>query len=326
MKHVPAKLNELADSCDSSKTGLAIFSYIRPNHVGQLYQKLIFLKISDKYCFHLFNDGPKESETLDIRAVRSLTESFTENVTNFVVTQRVENLGLSRSIRLGMNSVFTNHTKAIVLEDDIIPTGAFFETMDHFLQTHQDKSVIGSITGANSTKFPPFERRDFLASRRHSSWGWATWADRWTTINWDLVEESFFKDEEWIQKAKRVSPDLVRYAQLQESGKIDSWATYMNLDFIKRDLLCIVPRRNLVSNIGFDGSGTHNTNAKHLQNPKFSPPKKISQMKFHNEIDESALYNLKVRVDRSLLRDFPKGTVIRLLIKIRDAFFIPKNS
>jgi len=260
------------------------------------------------------------NETIEVKTVHGLTDSFSANLSNFVLTRRVQNIGLADSIRLGLDALFINHDKAIVLEDDIIPTSAFFDTMDFYLETQQHNPVIGSITGANTTRFPPLDRRDFLISRRHSSWGWATWADRWLSIDWDTVENKFFKNEQLIRKVRKVSPDLVRYAKLQEERKIDSWATGMNIDFIKRDLLCVVPRINLISNIGFDGLGTHATNARFREVSNSVPDSEILGINLRVEIEESGLYNLLVRMDNSLLRDFPKGTVYRLIIRIRDMF------
>jgi len=304
--------------CDPSKIALAIFSYNRPQHLNALYQAIEHLKLENQYCFHLFNDGPKASKTRDIALVQDLTDKFSNRVSNCILSRKTENLGLAKSIRSGLDSVFTKHEKAIILEDDIIPTIEFFEAMEFFLTNSIGDRKIGSITGANTTRFPFYVRDDFLARKRHSSWGWATWADRWVSIDWRYVERDFLFDKQLIKKIKRVSPDLVRYAKLQELGEIDSWATAMNIDFIKRDLLCIVPRQNLISNIGFDGSGTHNYQEYKNQNPLELLSQKIKLKNLHPTVEESKVYNLFVRLDNSLLRDFPKGTIMRLALKFRN--------
>ena len=307
-------------NCDPRKTCLAIFSYNRPESLTALYQRILSLQLTNRYCVHLFNDGPKTIKTKEMTLVHDLTDSFANNISNFVITRKLENLGLANSIHFGMDAIFRSHTKAIVLEDDIIPTGKFFETMDFFLENLELNPKIGSITGARTTKFHPLDRRDFLVTRRHSSWGWATWADRWLSIDWSAVKNDFLKDEPLIRKVRRVSPDLVRYAVLQESGHIDSWATTMNIDFIKRDLVCIVPRHNLIRNIGFDGSGTHPTNQKYQKREK-ELSMNYSELELAPEVEESNLYNFLVRIDNSLLQDFPKGSVLRFLLKIRFLLF-----
>ena len=303
-------------SCDASKIGVAIFSYNRPQHIGVLYRTILDLKLENRYCFHLFNDGPRQSETPEIRFVRAQTDKFTGLIQNFEISQSAENLGLARSIRLGLDSVFAKHMKAIVLEDDIIPSAEFFIAMEFYLTNLEANQKIGTITGANTTKFPFYLRRDFLASKRHSSWGWATWADRWKSIDWVAVEKDFLLNKPLIRKVKRVSPDLVRYAELQKLGKIDSWAASLNINFIDRGLLCIVPRQNLIKNIGFDGSGTHNSSKQGTQSNRGLTRSKIELKVFNPRVYESNFYNMLVAFDNSLLRDFPKGTVIRFFIRI----------
>ena len=304
--------------CDTSKIGLAIFSFNRPKHLGVLYKTIQNLNLENKYCFHLFNDGPKHSETPEIRLVRTQTEEFTGSLQNFELSRQTENLGLAKSIHLGLDSVFQKHKKAIILEDDIIPTGTFFEVMEFYLNNQEHNPTIGSITGANTTKFPPFKRRDFLISKRHSSWGWATWADRWLSIDWKYVEREFIRDKSVRSKVRMVSPDLVRYAELQTSGKIDSWATTMNIDFIKRDLLCIVPRTNLILNIGLDGSGTHGANSGGRNLIHDALDQSNLRIEYSPTVEQSEIYNLLVRKDNSLMRNFPKGNILRLLGKLKS--------
>ena len=309
---------EIRMRCDPSKFALAIFSFNRPKHIRALYKTIQDLNLGNRYCFHLFNDGPKQSETSEIRLVRRQTEEFSGSIQNFEIIRRTENLGLAESIRLGLDSVFQTHKKAIILEDDIIPTGIFFEAMEFYLNNQEHNPAIGSVTGANTTKFPLFERSDFLISNRHSSWGWATWADRWLSIDWKYVESEFLRDKSVRRKVRMVSPDLVRYAELQKSGKIDSWATAMNIDFIKRDLFCIVPRNNLILNIGLDGSGTHGANSrgKNINHDKLNQSN--LKLKFSPRVKQSEIYNLLVRKDNSLMRNFPTGNILRFLGKLKS--------
>ena len=306
-------------ACDSTKVGLAIFSFNRPEHLKILYETIHDLKLENQYCFHLFNDGPKTSKTPEIQLVHELTDKFAVLVKNFEVFRRTENFGLAKSIQSGLDLVFAIHGKAIILEDDIIPSKVFFDAMEYYLNNQELNPLIGSVTGANTTRFPLFERRDFLTSKRHSSWGWATWADRWNSIDWKYVNHEFLEDKPVIRKVKRVSPDLVGYAELQATGKIDSWATGMNIDFIKRELLCIVPKKDLVNNIGFDGSGTHGTSSKR-KNLIADLNKRIQiNIEFTMEVGQSKYYNFLVRKSNSLMRDFPIGSIVRVALRIRES-------
>ena len=48
-----------------------------------------------------------------------------------------------------------------------------------------------------------------------------------------------------------------RMLQAQQSGKIDSWAIRWYLSVFLRDGLALYPRKSLVRNIGFDGTGVN---------------------------------------------------------------------
>ena len=304
-------------NCNPTKTALTIFAFNRPLHLSNVYTAIKKLDATQRYCFHIFHDGPKNEMTKEIRESISATDLFIPSVENYEIKLNASNLGLARSIKTGLNSVFSVHQSAIIMEDDIIPTGHFFDAMEHFLETEVNNSLIGSVTGANTTKFPFFTRSDFLLSRRHSSWGWATWANRWNEIDWDYAENNFLNDKKLLKKVRRVSPDLVRYAQLQQENKIDSWATFMNIDFIRRNLLCIVPKYNSIENIGFDGSGTHRSNVGSKEKKKELFRNHDPQFPKQESLRQSKVYNLLIFKDKSLLRDFPKGTLIRAALRVK---------
>jgi hypothetical protein len=43
----------------------------------------------------------------------------------------------------------------------------------------------------------------------------------------------------------------------QRAGRLDSWGVIWNLSVFAKDGLVLCPRQSLVSNVGFDGTGTH---------------------------------------------------------------------
>jgi hypothetical protein len=91
-----------------------------------------------------------------------------------------------------------------------------------------------------------------------SSWGWATWKDRWEKVTWDasLLEHRL------NQRKKTPGFDFAGFSyrnllKQQCEGKIDSWAIRFYASMYLMDGLCLFPGSSLVANNGFDGSGTH---------------------------------------------------------------------
>lgn len=57
-----------------------------------------------------------------------------------------------------MDWVFDNEEQAIILEDDCVPSVAFFEYCDFFLDKYKEDKSIGFISGANYLKIM-FQRK-----------------------------------------------------------------------------------------------------------------------------------------------------------------------
>lgn len=55
----------------------------------------------------------------------------------------------------------------------------------------------------------------------------------------------------------RLGDDFPPMMQLQEDGKIDSWAVRFGFAHFKHHAVAILPCKSYVTNIGFDGTGTH---------------------------------------------------------------------
>ena len=56
-----------------------------------------------------------------------------------------------------------------------------------------------SISGwAIDIKIPQDYPYDVYMFGRSSSWGWATWKDRWDSIDWDVTDWNDFKHDEYL--------------------------------------------------------------------------------------------------------------------------------
>ena len=95
---------------------------------------------------------------------------------------------------------------------------------------------------------------------RSSSWGWATWADRWNKVDWSINDFKVMKkNKEKIKFFEQGGNDLFKMLELQYLGKIDSWAIrwcysqFLNLSY------SVTPKISMIQNNGFsDGVGVHN--------------------------------------------------------------------
>lgn len=171
--------------------------------------------------------------------------------------------GLANSIIEGVSDIINQYGKIIVLEDDIVTVPIFLEYMNDCLNFYKDDPQIWSISGYAIPEKRIEDLNDSLyLSYRASSWGWATWKDRWDTIDWKVSDYKKFKYNLFKRKHfNRGGNDLSFMLDRQMKGDIDSWAVRWCYNQSKQNKYTVYPSHTLVENVGCDGSGTHYTSA-----------------------------------------------------------------
>ena len=159
----------------------------------------------------------------------------------------------------GVTEIINEKGKVIVVEDDLITSPQFLTFMNDALDFYEDEKKIWSISGYQFPfELPETYTKSVYAAYRSSSWGWATWKDRWETIDWEVKDYSSYKYNPLrIAKFCKGGTDLDKMLRYQMQGKIDSWAIRWCYNQCKQDKYTIYPVKSLVNNIGTDGRGTH---------------------------------------------------------------------
>lgn len=186
--------------------------------------------------------------------------------------------GLAKSIIEGVTEFIKLCGKIIVLEDDIVTEPIFLEYMNECLDFYEDDSKIWSISGyaIPEKKIEDLSESLYL-SYRSSSWGWATWKDRWDTIDWEVTDYKRFKYNLFKRSHfNRGGNDLSFMLDRQMRGDIDSWAVRWCYSQSKQNRYTVYPTRSLVDNIGCDGSGTHYTSCNSKQPMKAAAMRKYT--------------------------------------------------
>jgi hypothetical protein len=236
---------------------LAIFAYNRPQHLARCLASLELNHGLMNLDIHFFIDGPKsDNDKQKLIHVNKIIEAFAERHSNCTVHFAKTNQGLRKSVILGLQSIFSKYSSMIMVEDDLILSSDFLEYMTHLLETFAGDPRIGSISGFRESRFHPCIKKDLLAARRHSCWGWATWRDRWNEISWvEVVDDMQFSRD--LQLLGTIGWDLKKIYIEQHKGNISSWAINFDVHAARLGWRSIQPRFTLVENSGLDGSGTH---------------------------------------------------------------------
>jgi len=241
-------------------SSIILFTYRRIPY--KTVASLLKNKLANESELFIFSDGYKNGiDKKDVLEVREYLKTIS-GFKNITIYESKINKGLATSIIYGVENIINKYEKVIVLEDDLIVSSDFLEYMNEALEFYKDNKNIWSISGYG----PDMEclknyNEDIYLSPRGSSWGWATWKDRWDTIDWEIKDwQEFKKDEKATEKFNLGGNDMYKMLELQMLGKIDSWAIRWCYNQFKQDKYTIYPKKSKVINDGFnDGKGTHNS-------------------------------------------------------------------
>lgn len=283
-----------------------LFTYNRPDHLKITLDCLHSCDLIEHTPVFVFCDGAKsdESDKKNVQAVKSLLENYTFASKSIHMTFGLVNSGLAKSIISGIDEVFLNYDRAIILEDDISVSENFLTTMNEMLTRYKDHREVCSLSGYVYPIETPDGSEDFFLLPRASSWGWATWSNRWSGVDWEIQDfGSFINDSSAKQVFNLGGEDLTPMLWKWKFGINNSWAVRWSYHHYKLKQYCVFPRRSMVYNHGNDGSGTHS--------PKSS--------KFHREVvfDQPLVVPSEVSLDSALvvqLQYFSKLSLVRKVI------------
>jgi GR25 family glycosyltransferase involved in LPS biosynthesis len=238
---------------------VVLFVYNRPEHTKQTVVSLQKNKIAAQSELFIYSDGSKNRD--DKKAVDEV-RNYLRTIKGFgkiKIIERKKNKGLAKSIISGTNEIINKYGKVIVLEDDLLLSNNFLSYMNDCLKFYQNDKRIFSISGYSAASQIPLNYdKDIFLFYRINSWGWATWADRWNNVDWEVGDfDTFIRNKKERRNFDRGGEDSTIMLLKQMQGKINSWAIRFNYACYKNNGLNIYPVRSKVFNAGTDGSGTH---------------------------------------------------------------------
>tara|TARA_Y100000741_G_scaffold24166_1_gene17455 strand:+ start:2597 stop:3514 length:918 start_codon:yes stop_codon:yes gene_type:complete len=259
------------------KAPVLLMTYIRPKNTNFLLN-LLFKFNQDK--IFVFNDGLNNLVHKDLhQKTRKIILDFKKKMKIKIIFPK-KNLTQRNNLPYALEKVFKNNDRVIILEDDCIPNYSFFKFSNLILEKYKDDNRISQVSGNNFLNFKKFKRRNrdsYFFSTLTSSWGWATWRNRWSNYyDKDIKMWPLIKNQSWLNDILHNDKSVKFWKKAFErryKGLDDDWDrpwTFVN--FIN-NRLNIFPNKNLISNIGDDNTALHS-------NPKKWNKLKLEKMKF----------------------------------------------
>ena len=244
-------------------TAIAYIVFNRPQHTEKTFAVLREQRPSQ---FFIIADGPRAGHPTDIEHCAAVREIVANVDWPCEVHRKYAdtNLGLKKNVSSGLDWVFSQVERAIVLEDDCVAHPDFFRFCDELLECYAEDERVSVITGNNFQNGQRRGQASYYFSKYNHCWCWATWRRAWHYYQGDLLFwPEWSQSDDWREK----TPDTVErryWSKIFErvrAGQIDSWAYPWSASVWYHGGLTATPNVNLVSNIGFGADSTHTASA-----------------------------------------------------------------
>lgn len=298
---------------------IALFVFNRLDHTKQTIESLQKNHLANKSQLYIFSDaGRTEQEKSKVGEIRDYLKSL-DGFKEITIIERSTNFGLAKSIITGVTDIINNYGKIIVLEDDLITSQYFLKFMNESLNFYNDNKKVWSISGFNFNdnffEKPLDYNHDIYFHYRPMSWGWASWKRSWDKCDWEIKDYNLFiKNKDMIKEFNKGGADLSNMLKLQMNKKIDSWYIRFCYSAYKNKQLTMYPINSYISNIGFDGTGTHchdnSKNKKYLNNLRISKKSHEILFKTSTEINNNLISSINKNYTSPIL---PIRAILKLL-------------
>jgi hypothetical protein len=231
---------------------VVIIVFNRPDETRQVFEKIRLAKPSKLY---VIADAPRKNNNEDKKLCAAVLEIFKEVDWNceIKINAAKENMGVGPRPHSGISWVFEHEDRAIILEDDCLPSLSFFSFCTELLEKYFSEERIMHISGTRfCEEFSGSNNDSYIFSIYQNNSGWATWKRAWKFYdfemgNYEMVKSrnylsQFFNNDElahWYRKFDRAFKERHRIWDYQWQ-----YAIFTNSG------ICIFPQKNLISNIG----------------------------------------------------------------------------
>ena len=168
------------------ETPVLLITFNRPQYLSQVLKALKLANVSNLY---VFKDGPRPNNSEDIekgKEIECLIDAIDwpcKVVKNFMNN----NLGCGWGPYSAISWAFQYVDRLIILEDDCVPSTAFFPYCEYLLEKYSEDNRVRHISGfCEFEGNPAFSTFDYIFTQYAHTWGWATWKRVWN--NMDMQE------------------------------------------------------------------------------------------------------------------------------------------
>src|SRR6266480_8001684 len=187
------------DTADRLTTPVVFIIFNRPTPTAKVFAAIQAARPPKLF---VIADGPRANVASDrdncaaARVIVDLVDWPCEVAKRFANA----NLGLRRNVAEGLDWVFAQSERAIILEDDCLPDPSFFPFCEELLERYHDDATVGMICGTNLAprETATNDAASYYFSRYCYIWGWATWRRAWRCYDREMTEWPSLGKNGWL--------------------------------------------------------------------------------------------------------------------------------
>jgi hypothetical protein len=245
---------------NNSLAPILFIIFNRPDTTQRVFERIRAARPKQLY---ISADGPRANRPADAEKCKA-TRAIVEQIDwDCEVHYRFleENLGCRRAVSSAITWFFEQVEMGMILEDDCLPDPSFFGFATECLEKYKDDDRVFHINGSNyQLGWVRDTDYSYHFSRLNSIWGWASWRRAWKHYdvnipNWPEVKRKGYHFDFALNRVQALT--LENAFDSVYEGRMDTWDFQWTFTILSNNGLSIIPNKNLISNIGFDGEATH---------------------------------------------------------------------
>lgn len=179
-----------------------------------------------------------------------------------------ENQGMYTEGRRCHELVWSVVDRCAFLEDDVLPSVSFFRYCEEMLERYKDDLRVNVICGMNHLGTWESVQSDYFFSRQGSIWGYAMWKRTYAQYyDFGYMQDPYIMEclHQRTRRNAKLWDRICGYAQNSNfEGHCPFTEYYFELSMYLHSQVQVIPKYNLISNIGCTANAAHSSELKLL--------------------------------------------------------------
>jgi len=236
---------------------IGVSVYNRLEHFQKCIYALQHNELASRSTLIIYSDGPANEENVEV--VR-LVREFAHAITGFKLVKIVErpgNMGGVGNGDQGCQQITRDYGKSIFVEDDQLAAPGFLTFMNAALDRYEHDDRVISICGyAPPISVPADLESDIFCMDRFGPWGCGLYPRTLELLYKDIDPDEFHAIADKYVLC-RFGDDVYEMSERVVAGCLDAADVRCMYHQALSRQTTIYPRKSLIQNIGFDGTGIH---------------------------------------------------------------------